>query len=235
MAAILLEVCVDSLHGIAAALAGGADRIELCAALDLGGLTPGADLLRLAAACPLPVVARIRPRAGDFCFDAVEVQRMLNAIDAVAHAGLQGVSLGATLRDGRLDQPTLARLLARAHDHRLACTLHRAIDISPDLAQATRTAIDLGFTRILTSGGAPEVSQGIDGLLRCFDAAAGRIAIMPGAGIDAANIGRLRAKLPLSEVHASCSAPALSPTRGAIGATSTTCAAKVAALVKALA
>lgn len=229
MPAILLEVCVDQLAGLAAAIAGGADRIELCACLALGGLSPKQELLQLAAASPVPVVARIRPRGGNFCFDAVEVQIMLNDIDAAAHAGLQGVSLGATLRDGRLDQAILERLLARAHDHGLACTLHRAIDINPDLAQATRLAIDLGFERILTSGGAPAASQGINGLLRCFDAAAGRIAIMPGAGIDAANIARLRDKLPLTEVHASCSVPAPGTAEGR--ATSTP---KVAALVQAL-
>ena len=229
MPAILLEVCVDQLAGLAAAIAGGADRIELCSSLALGGLSPKADLLKLAAASPVPVVARIIPRGGDFCFDTVEVQLMLNDIDAAAHAGLQGVSLGATLRDGRLDQATLARLLARARDHGLACTLHRAIDINPDLAQATRQAIDLGFDRILTSGGAPAASQGINGLLRCFDAAAGRIAIMPGAGIDAANIARLRDKLPLTEVHGSCSLPV----PGGAG-DRVTSAAKVAALVQSL-
>ena len=229
MPAILLEVCVDQLAGLAAAVAGGADRIELCSWLALGGLSPKQELLQLAGASPVPVVARIRPRGGDFCFDAVEVQLMLNDIDAAAHAGLQGVSLGATLRDGRLDQATLARLVARARDHGLVCTLHRAIDINPDLAQATRLAIDLGFERILTSGGAPAAGQGINGLLRCFDAAAGRIAIMPGAGIDAANIARLREKLPLTEVHASCSLPAPGTAEGR-----TTSIAKVAALVQAL-
>ena len=206
--AILLEVCVDNLDGLAAALAGGADRIELCAALELGGLTPAPDLLQLAAASPLPVLARIRPRAGDFLYSEVEAQLMLNDIDAVAAAGLRAVSLGASLRNGQLDHVLLERLLRRARDHGLAATLHRAFDVSPDLAQSVRAAIDLGFERILTSGGAPTAAQGIHSLLRCFDAAAGRITIMPGAGIHAANIDRLREHLPLTAIHASCSAPA---------------------------
>jgi len=204
---ITLEVCVDSAHGLAAALDGGADRIELCGALDVGGLTPSSGLLRLAASSPVPVVAMIRPRGGDFCFDDAEIELMLHEIDAVAAAGLQGVVLGASLPDGQLDWPTLQRLVRRATDQGLRCTLHRAIDLCPDLADATRQAIDLGFERILTSGGAKSAPDGIANLARCIDAAAGRIAIMPGAGIDAVNVGLLRAQLALTDIHASCSTP----------------------------
>jgi copper homeostasis protein len=206
-APITLEVCVDNVEGLSAAIAGGADRIELCGTLEVGGLTPTSGLLRVAAASPVPVVAMIRPRGGDFCFDDVEIQLMLNEIDAVAAVGLQGVVLGASLRNGELDHQTLERLLRRARDHGLRATLHRAIDLCPDLALATRLAIDLGFERILTSGGAPSALQGLGGLQRCFDAAGDSITIMPGAGINAENVGRLLDKLPVREVHASCSAP----------------------------
>jgi copper homeostasis protein len=204
---ITLEVCVDNVHGLAAALGGGAGRIELCSALEIGGLTPSAGLLRAASASAVPVVAMIRPRGGDFCFDDAETQLMLNEIDAVAAAGLQGVVLGASLPDGQLDQRTLERLIRRAAGHGLRCTLHRAIDLCPDLAQATSLAIDLGFERILTSGGALSAPQGVAGLQRCFDAAASRIVIMPGAGINAGNVAVLRAQLPLTDIHASCSEP----------------------------
>jgi copper homeostasis protein len=205
--AITLEVCVDNVHGLAAALKGGADRIELCGALETGGLTPSAGLLRAASSSPVPVVAMIRPRGGDFCFDEAETRLMLDEIDAAAAAGLQGVVLGASLPDGQLDRHILERLVRRAAGHGLRCTLHRAIDLCPDLAQATKLAIGLGFERILTSGGARSAAEGLDGLQRCFDAAAGRIAIMPGAGIHADNVGLLRARLPLTDVHASCSEP----------------------------
>lgn len=208
---IVLEVCVDNVDGLAAAISGGADRIELCSALEIGGLTPGAGLLRAAARSPVPVVAMIRPRGGDFRFTDTETRLMLDEIDAVAGAGLQGVVLGASLADGQLDAGTLERLVRHARGHGLRCTLHRAIDLCPDLAQATRLAIDLGFERILTSGGARRAPEGLDGLQSCFDAALGRIAIMPGAGIDAANVGLLRARLPLTDVHASCSAPLPAP------------------------
>lgn len=208
---IRLEVCVDNAEGLAAALAGGADRIELCSALEIGGLTPSAGLLRRASGSRVPVVAMIRPRGGDFCFNDAEIQLMLHEIDAVAGAGLQGVVLGASLADGRLDARTLERLVRHAMQQGLRCTLHRAVDLCPDLGEATRLAIDLGFERILSSGGARRAPDGLDGLRSCFEAAAGRIAIMPGAGIDAANAGQLRARLPLTDVHASCSMPLPAP------------------------
>ena len=239
-AAITLEVCVDNVEGLSAAIAGGADRIELCGALEVGGLTPTSGLLRVAAASPLPVVAMIRPRGGDFCFDDVEIQLMLNEIDAVAAIGLQGVVLGASLRNGELDHQTLERLVRRARDHGLESTLHRAIDLCPDLAAATRLAIDLGFARILTSGGAPRALEGLNGLQRCFDAAGDRITIMPGADISADNIDRLLYKLPVREVHASCSAPVAASTPPVqafgfdTGARRQTSVARVAALKAAL-
>jgi copper homeostasis protein len=209
--AITLEVCVDNVAGLAAALAGGADRVELCSALDIGGLTPTSGLLRAASGSPVPVVAMIRPRGGDFCFSDAETDLMLHEIDAVAAAGLQGVVLGASLPDGQLDPRTLARLIRHAQDHGLRCALHRAVDLCPDLALATALAIELGFERILTSGGATSAPAGLDGLQRCFDAAAGRIAIMPGAGINADNVQLLRDRLPLTDVHASCSEPLTAP------------------------
>jgi copper homeostasis protein len=238
--AITLEVCVDNVQGLSAAMAGGADRIELCAALETGGLTPTAGLLQLAAVSTIPVVAMIRPRGGAFCYDAIEVQQMLNEIDAVAAAGLQGVVFGASLSNGELDLATLERLLRRAADHGLRATLHRAIDLCPDLALATRQAIALGFERILSSGGALSAPQGIDGLLRCFDAAGDRITIMPGAGIGPDNVGQLMARLPLREVHASCSVPAPAGSRQALAfgfdtaGRRQTSAARVAALKSAI-
>lgn len=216
---IKLEVCVDSVDGMAAAIEGGADRIELCSALEIGGLTPSAGLLFMASSSTVPVVAMIRPRGGDFCFSEAEIELMLSEIDAAAVAGLHGVVLGASLPDGQLDRSTLERLVRRAESLGLGSTLHRAIDLSPDLAQAARLAIDLGFERILTSGGATAAPHGLDGLQRCFDAAAGRITIMPGAGINAGNVAALRARLPLTDIHASCSElfPEPSPQVAAFG------------------
>ncbi len=109
MSRILLEVCVDDAAGISAAAAGGADRIELCAALALGGLTPSAGLISLASECGLPCMAMIRPRAGDFVWSPAERRAMQAEIAAVRQAGLAGVVIGASLPDGRLDKDCLAR------------------------------------------------------------------------------------------------------------------------------
>lgn len=197
---VLLEVCVDSPAGLATACAHGADRIELCAALDLGGLTPSPGLMRLAAQAPLPSLAMIRPRAGDFCWSETEVQVMEGDIDAAGAAGLAGVVLGANLKDGRLDVVTLQRLTQRALG--LGLTLHRGFDLVPDPFEALEQAIDVGFARILTSGAKMRAADGVALLAQLIERAAGRIIIMPGAGISAATLPAF-AGLPLREIHAS--------------------------------
>jgi copper homeostasis protein len=211
MGPVLLEVCVDTAEGFDAAIAGGADRIELCSALELGGLTPSPGLLRYAAGAPVPVYAMARPRPGDFICAPGDLDVMRAEIDAVRAAGLAGVVLGASRPGGALDEATLRALITHAAG--LGTTLHRAVDLVPDFDAAVDLAADLGFERILTSGGARHASQGMDTIARMIDRAAGRIAIMAGSGVRPANIGALLARLPLTQVHASCSAPAR-PTDG---------------------
>lgn len=210
MAEILIEVCVDDAQGLAEAVAGGAGRIELCSALALGGLTPSAGLMAAAAGCGQPSFALIRPRAGNFVFSEPEIAIMLADINAARAAGLAGVVLGASLPDRRLDRAALSRLVAGAAG--LDLTLHRAFDLVPDIAEAIELAVDLGFTRILTSGQARSAPLGASVLARAFDLAAGRIVIMPGAGISADTLRPLLG-LPLVDVHASCSEPTLSDTK----------------------
>lgn len=204
MADILLEVCVDSADGLAAAIEGGADRIELCSALELGGLTPSYGLMKLAAKAPLPVHCMIRPRGGDFRFGDADLALMLHDIDMARDLGLAGVVFGALTGDGRLDIKVMERLARHADG--IDLTLHRAFDCcGPDFDLAIDTAIDLGFDRILTSGGKRTALEGLDALERIFAKAGNRITIMPGSGINAANAAQLLAKLPVKEVHASCS------------------------------
>ncbi|WP_205602586.1 copper homeostasis protein CutC [Chelativorans alearense] len=202
MSGILLEVCVDDPSGMAAAIAGGADRIELCSALDLGGLTPPAGSMA-GVASPVPVYAMIRPRAGDFVYTEEELDVMARDIEAARQAGLAGVVLGAGKRDGSLDYRALKRLAEISGG--LGTTLHRVFDLVPDRAEAVEMAVELGFERILTSGGAPTAAEGVEALEETIAAAAGRISIMPGAGINVETIGRLLPRLPVGEVHASCS------------------------------
>ena len=198
---ILLEVCVDDALGLAEAVAGGADRLELCSALSIGGLTPSAGLMGVAAGCGLPCYAMIRPRSGDFVYSAADVAVMKADIRAARTAGRGGVVLGASLPDGRLDAEVLADLVAGAAG--LNLTLHRAVDLCADVDEAVETAVALGFHRILSSGGALRAVDGIGRLERMMAVAAGRLVVMPGSGVTVATLSALRA-LALTEIHASC-------------------------------
>ncbi|MGA1831790.1 copper homeostasis protein CutC [Rhizobium wenxiniae] len=202
---VLLEVCVDSAEGLEAAVAGGAQRIELCSALDVGGLTPSKGLMALAAKMPVPVYVMIRPRAGDFIFDAASRDVMLADIDAARESGLAGVVLGASLPDGRLDVDLLALLAERSRG--MGRTLHRAFDLVPDADEALEQAIGLGFERILTSGLAVGAPDGMALLRHLSDRSAGRIAIMAGSGVTPANAAHIIAGTGVAEIHASCRLP----------------------------
>lgn len=195
---------MDDPAGLRAAVEGGADRIELCSALDVGGLTPSAGLMRLAAGCGLPVLAMIRPRSGGFCYDGDELAVMASDIAAARMTGLAGVVLGALTPELRLDLPAMEGLMRRAAG--LEVTLHRAFDLIDNWREAVDQAVALGVNRILTSGGALSAPEGVARMAEIMDHAGGRITILPGAGISADTIGALRG-LPLGEVHASCRGP----------------------------
>lgn len=211
----LLEVCVADAESLAAAIAGGADRIELCSALELGGLTPAPGFMRLAAKASIPIYAMVRPRSGDFVFTEDDVELMLADIDAIRAAGLAGAVIGASRPDGALDANLLRRLCARAKG--LGVTLHRAFDLAPDFATALETAIDLGIERILTSGGATTAPAGLAQLRSLHERARGRISIMPGAGLTPHNIGELLRAVPVAEVHSSCSVSRATASERAVG------------------
>ncbi|KAI6244370.1 Copper homeostasis protein CutC [Aphelenchoides fujianensis] len=191
---ILLEVCVDTPAGLAAAVAGGADRVELCAALALQGLTPAPGLMALAARAPIPVYPMIRPRNGDFCYDDGDLDAMRRDIDAVRLRA-----------NGELDLDVLEALVD--HSQGLGLTLHRAIDIVPDQAAALEAAIDLGFERVLTSGGALTAEAGAERIAALVDQAAGRIGVMAGAGVRPGNLASLARRTGVREVHGSFGGP----------------------------
>lgn len=197
-----LEICIDDVAGLDACRDGGADRIELCAALDLGGLTPSPGLIAAAGRSPVPARAMIRPRAGDFRFSEAEVALMLDDIAAVRGAGLSGVVLGAAAADDRLDLPTLTRLVAAAGS--LGKTLHRVVDTLHDPLAAVDQAIELGFDCILTSGGALRAEGGADIIAAMAERAAGRIDIMAGSGVRAANAADIRRLTGVGWLHSSC-------------------------------
>lgn len=200
----LLEICVDTPAGLAAAVGGGADRIELCAALALGGLTPAPGLMAMAADCPVPVRAMIRPREGHFLFDPGEVDAMMRDIDAARAAGLDGVVIGAMTADGGLDLPLIERLVAHAAG--MAVTLHRVVDLLPDPVEAVEAAASLGIATLLTSGGAHRAVEGMTCIAAMRERAAGRIEILAGSGVNADNAPLLLARTGVPALHASCSA-----------------------------
>lgn len=202
---ILLEVCVDTPAGLAAAIAGGADRIELCTALALQGLTPAPGLMAIASQAPIPIYPMIRPRNGDFCYDAGDLDAMRRDIDAVRAYGLAGVVIGANLPDGQLDLQALELLVA--HSQGLGMTLHRSFDLVPDQAVALEAAVALGFKRVLTSGGALTAEAGAEAIAALVSQAAGRIAILAGAGVRPSNVADLVRRTGVREVHGSFGGP----------------------------
>lgn len=197
-----LEVCVADPASLVAAIAGGADRIELCSALELGGLTPLPGLMAQAAKAPMPVYAMVRPRSGDFVYGSEDIDAMLRDIEAIRAAGLAGVVIGANRADGTLDVALLERLMAEAAG--LGSTLHRAIDLVPDFGEATEAAASLGVERILTSGGAPTVLEGLGNIALAHATARGRVAIMAGSGLRPDNVAQLLDAVLVDEVHSSC-------------------------------
>ncbi|HWU48553.1 MAG TPA: copper homeostasis protein CutC [Asticcacaulis sp.] len=202
----LLEICVDTLSGLNAAITGGADRIELCAALSEGGLTPSRGLMALAAEAGLPVRAMIRPRAGDFTYSGDELAVMRADIATAAEAGLAGVVFGANQADGSLDLAALEDLIRQAQDFGLETALHRSFDLTPDLSVTLDAAIALGFDTVLTSGGAASAPEGLAKLQALAAQASGRIEILAGGGVRADSADGLL-KAGLFALHAACRAP----------------------------
>ncbi|TYC65864.1 copper homeostasis protein CutC [Stappia sp. BW2] len=202
MTRLSLEVCVDTLEGAWTAAENGADRIELCAALSEGGLTPSHGFMVAAAKLPVPVYAMIRPRSGDFLYSDLEKTVMLRDMEAAEQAGLAGIVIGAVDNQRHLDRDFLTVALKGTG---LPATLHRAVDTVQDYLKAIEDAIELGFERVLTSGQAPKAEEGLLLLEQAVRLADDRISVMAGSGITAANANRILKTSGVSELHASCS------------------------------
>lgn len=198
----LIEGCVDCYASAVTAVRGGADRLELCASLVIGGTTPSHALFRqVRRDCPVPVNVLIRPRFGDFLYTAQELEEMGEEIARFRALGADGVVLGVLTAEGELDTESMARLIERAGG--LHVTLHRAFDMTRDPFAALKTAISLGCRTILTSGQAQSAPAGI-GLLRELHArAAGQIEIMVGAGVKRENIRALHEQAGICSFHTS--------------------------------
>jgi copper homeostasis protein len=203
---VLLEVCVDSLESALAAQAGGADRVELCAGLLEGGLTPSAGTIELARRkLAIGLQVMIRPRGGDFCYSDLELEAMQRDIAVAKSLGADGVVLGVLRPDAMVDAPRTAALIAAARP--LSVTFHRAFDLTVDPAAALQALIALRVDRVLTSGQAASAPQGSATLAALVRQAAGRIVVMAGGGLSEQSVRALVEQTGVREVHLSARVP----------------------------
>jgi copper homeostasis protein len=223
---LLIESCCTTIDEALAAEARGADRIELCTDLSVGGLTPPRDLIReTVARLSIPVNVLIRPASGsrpaanrharpdrashlslggfsalDFVYDEEAVSQMESDIAFCRSAGVAGVVVGALTPDGAIDLPAMRRLVAAAGP--LSVTFHRAFDVcSEDPFQAVDKIISLLCTRLLTSGMAPTAWEGRELIARLVRHAGDRLIIMPGSGVRPDNLTALAAATSAPEFH----------------------------------
>ena len=164
----LLEVCIDSLASARAAIRGGADRLELCGALALGGLTPYTELLRqIRRESDISIRCLMRPRAGDFLYTPEEIQLMAAQIRELKSAGADGFVIGCLTPAGNLDKDAMMPLIEAANGSGL--TLHRCIDVSRDPVQTYLDAKELGIDTVLTSGAKSNCLAGLDTIGKLMD------------------------------------------------------------------
>lgn len=198
----MIEVCVDRIDSVLACADAGVDRIELCAALSEGGLTPSIGFL-IAARETFhgTIMMMIRPRCGDFLYSNEEIELMLYDIACGKQHGADGFVFGCLQAGGEIDTELTARLCSAAAP--LPVTFHRAFDVTPDLSRSLETLITLGIPRVLTSGGESDVWHGLIQLRALAEQAAGRIIILPGGGVTADRATELISTIPTNEIHLS--------------------------------
>jgi copper homeostasis protein len=209
---ILVEVCVDSVASALAAQRGGAARVELCSGMMEGGVTPSAGLIEaVRAAVSIAVHVMIRPRGGDFFYDADELAIMRRDITNAKQLGANGVVLGILDLDGKVDAARTRELVELARP--LEVTFHRAFDMAADLSRALEDVCATGATRLLTSGGEQTSIEGRDQIARLVQQAGSRIIVMPGSGIKPENARALVEHIGASEIHVGLRSAVPSPMR----------------------
>ena len=200
----LLEVCANSVASALAAQEGGAFRVELCENLNEGGTTPSYGAIATARkliAIKLNIL--IRPRSGDFLYTDLEFEAMKADIKLCIQAKCDGIVVGILKADGTIDVSRCAELVKLVGQAGLSATFHRAFDMCADQFNALEQIIDMGFDRILTSGGKSTAIEGASRIAELIKQAAGRIIIMPGSGINENNVADLVHFTRATEVHSS--------------------------------
>lgn len=207
---ILLEIIATCAGDCAIIDRAGGDRIELCSALALGGLTPSAALVQRArAATSLPILMMLRPREGGFCYSAEEFRQMALDLKFGLAVGVDGFVFGCLNRNGTIDERRTAHLVKLAAGRQTV--FHRAFDVTPDPLAALETLVALGVTRVLTSGQQATALAGADLIQKLVEQAAGRIEILPGAGVRAEHVAELVLCTGVTQVHASASGVEIDP------------------------
>lgn len=199
-----MEIAVDTAEAAEAAERGGADRIELCGELSVGGVSPDLALIRaVRKQIQIPIFVMIRPRADNFVYSPSELAQMTQSIAAAKELGVNGLVLGIFTSHGRVDMERTSELVALAAP--LPVTFHRAFDVTINLEQALEDVVQTGASRILTSGGAATAVEGAPRIASLVAAAGERITIVPGAGIHAGNILQIAAVTRAREFHSGLS------------------------------
>lgn len=198
----IIEIATTDFTTTKSAVEGGADRIELCAALSEGGITPSFGLIKQCReAFDVALFPIIRPRAGDFLFTDYEFELMLKDVLLCKQTGCEGVVIGLLNKDGSIDAKRTAKLIEAAYP--LEVTFHRAFDRCKDPFEALEQLIEIGCQRILTSGQKPTAPEGVDLIAELIQRADDRIIIMPGAGVRKENIKMIAEKTGAVEFHSS--------------------------------
>lgn len=196
----ILEICVETLEAALAAEMGGADRIELCQELSVGGITPNADLMReVRTNLNVPVFAMIRPRCGDFCYTAEEFEQMVRDLQTAKECGVNGAVLGILRADRSVDVERTRALVELAKP--VPVTFHRAFDETPDLRVALGDVMAAGVTRVLTSGGKPSAEEGASEIAGLVKAGGEKITVVCGGGINSSNLERMVQMTRAREFH----------------------------------
>jgi copper homeostasis protein len=197
---VLLEVCVETVADAVAAERGGADRLELCSALDLGGLTPTLGMyLAVREAVRLPLLVMLRPRPGGFVYTADELEVMLRDQELFRPHHPDGFVFGPLLPDGRVDREATARLWAGCGESE--SVFHRAFDETPVPDRSVDELVELNVTRILTSGGAETAVIGAERIARTVRAAAGRIQVLACGKVSAATASHVLTATGCDQLH----------------------------------
>jgi copper homeostasis protein len=197
---VKIEICVEGIDGLVAAQEAGADRVELCASLLEGGITPSLGTVRQAlAVATIPFHVIVRPRGGDFLYSDREFESMVEDVRALQELGVAGVVVGCLTSDGRIDEPRMRALVEAAGP--LAVTCHRAFDMTRDPEEAVKALVRCGVGRVLTSGQRDTALEGIDVLARTVDAARGRLIVMVCGALDETNIGEVLSRSGAPEAH----------------------------------